>query len=109
MDCSGRRGAAGLSMQVGMQGRVPATRALLTRVNESEKAFGQLKPVFEQVADPREYLQGPGRLNAGRGGAFNATASSEYPVWEPQPPHYVLDGQTRPGLASLCIFRTISS
>src|SRR5215469_11672601 len=57
-------GAAGLPLHIGMRGRVPATRALLMDVNERENALEQLRPIFEQVADPREYIQTPERLDA---------------------------------------------
>lgn len=57
-------GGAGLRLHIGMQGRVPATRALLREVNEADDALQQLRPVFEQVADPREYTSEPERLIA---------------------------------------------
>lgn len=52
-------GSAGLPLHIGVQSRVPSTRALLTGVNEEEDALQRLRPVFEQVADPREYARDP--------------------------------------------------
>lgn len=57
-------GAAGLPLHIGMRGRAPATRALLMDVNEGDNTLEQLRPVFEQVAGPREYIRDPRRLDA---------------------------------------------
>jgi hypothetical protein len=57
-------GSVGLELQIGMQGRVPATRSLLNEVNDSDDALERLRPVFELVADPREYTRAPERHGA---------------------------------------------
>ena len=57
-------GSVGLELHIGMQGRVPATRRLLNEVNDSDDALERLRPVFELVADPREYARGPDRPGA---------------------------------------------
>lgn len=48
-------GNCGIDMNIGMDGRVPATRSALTSVNRTPNAVERLKPLFEAVVNPADY------------------------------------------------------
>lgn len=48
-------GNCGIDLQIGMVGRVPATRGALTAVNRTPNAVERLKPLFEAVVNPADY------------------------------------------------------
>lgn len=48
-------GNSGIDLQIGMDGRVPATRTALTAINRTPNADERLKPLFEALVNPADY------------------------------------------------------
>lgn len=48
-------GNCGIDLNIGMSGRVPAVRSVLTSINREPDAVERLRPLFEAVVDPADY------------------------------------------------------